>query len=529
MTSRVDRLRDSVARMAARIAARREEQLAKDAEMAGAGAGPRPGTGSGAGAGSSAGSPSGAESASGGARSGGTPAPPPGGPAGALPAAGAGKPAPATAVPWGMRVAAEAGWRLLVLAGVVWVLIQVISSISLLVLSFSAGLLVTALLQPTVARLRRHRVGRGLATTITFVTGFVVMGLIGWFVVWQVTENLPTLTDRVQEAIQEGKRWAIQGPFHVSKTQVNDIAKNLSQWLGDNSQEVTSAGLAGVTVLLEFLSGAVLTMFITLFLLYDGRGIWGWFLKLVPRNAREGVAGAGPRAWITLTGYVRGTVIVALIDAIFIGVGIFILKVPLAVPLAVLIFIFAFVPIVGAVVSGALAVLVAFVTNGPITGLLVLAVVLLVQQIESHILQPFILGRLVRVHPLAVVLAVTGGSLIAGIPGAVVAVPLVAVLNTAVGYLKAYSEGQRGAGPGIALAGAAAESGGPGGGSSGAAAGGTSSGSGRTGVGGVGTATEPGASPTESADAPPPPENGADTGGTDSDSGKGKGKGDGKS
>jgi predicted PurR-regulated permease PerM len=414
-----------------------------------------------------------------------------------------------------MRVAAEAGWRLLVLAGVVWVLIQVISSISLLVLSFSAGLLVTALLQPTVARLRRHRVGQGLATAITFITGFVVMGLIGWFVVWQVTENLPTLTERVQEAIDEGKRWAIQGPFHVSKTQVNDIAKNLSQWLGDNSQEVTSAGLAGVTVLLEFLSGAVLTMFITLFLLYDGRGIWSWFLKLVPRNAREGVAGAGPRAWVTLTGYVRGTVIVAMIDAIFIGVGIFVLKVPLAVPLAVLIFIFAFVPIVGAVVSGALAVLVALVTNGPLTGLLVLGVVLLVQQIESHILQPFILGRLVRVHPLAVVLAVTGGSLIAGIPGAVVAVPLVAVLNTAVGYLRAYSEGQFDGGPAVAGASAGGPVSGPGSGGSGGkrAKGGTTvartaGGAGAAG-GSAGAATEPGASPTESADAPPPSEPGS--------------------
>lgn len=376
------------------------------------------------------------------------PASPPDGPPGERPrhpgGTGGGRPAPAAAVPWGVRVAAEAGWRLLVLAGVVWVLIQVISSISLLVLSFSAGLLVTALLQPTVARLRRHRVGRGLATAATFITGFVVMGLIGWFVVWQVTENLPTLTERVQQAIDEGQRWAIQGPFHVSEQQVNDIAKNLSQWLGDNSQEITSAGLEGVTVLLEFLSGAALTMFVTLFLLYDGRGIWEWFLKLVPRGAREGVAGAGPRAWVTLTGYVRGTVIVALIDAIFIGVGIYILEVPLAVPLAVLIFIFAFVPIVGAVVSGALAVLVALVTNGLITGLLVLGVVLLVQQIESHILQPFILGRLVRVHPLAVVLAVTGGTLIAGIPGAVVAVPLVAVINTVAGYLRAYSEAQHG-------------------------------------------------------------------------------------
>lgn len=465
MTSRLDRLRDGVARMGARIAKRREQQLAQQGEFT---AYHRPGEGS---------AENGPEAET-----------------TAAPAVGpADRPTPTEAVPWGVRVAAEAGWRTLVLAGVVWVLIQVITSVSLLVLAFSAALLATALLQPTVARLRRLRVGRGLATAITFISGFVVMGLVGWFVAWQVTENLPTLTDRVQEAIDEGQRWAVQGPFHVSEAQVNDVAKNLSEWLGDNSQELTSAGLAGVTVVLEFLSGMALTMFITLFLLYDGRGIWQWFLKLVPRGAREGVAGAGPRAWVTLTGYVRGTVIVALIDAIFIGVGIYVLDVPLAVPLAVLIFIFAFVPIVGAVVSGALAVLVALVTNGPITGLLVLGVVLLVQQIESHVLQPFILGRLVRVHPLAVVLAVTGGSLIAGIPGAVVAVPLVAVVNTAAGYLRAYSEG-RFARPALPA----------GDGPPGPAAGGGEN------------PTEPGASPAESAnEAPPTPRRGKGPDGKD--------------
>ncbi|WP_326688254.1 MULTISPECIES: AI-2E family transporter [unclassified Streptomyces] len=352
------------------------------------------------------------------------------------------KPEPAVAVPWGMRVAAEAGWRLLVLAGVIWVLMKVVSTISLLIIAFSAGLLITALLQPTVARLRRIGLGRGLATAITFIGGFVVMGLVGWFVVWQIMENLDTLTAKVQDGIQELKSWALNGPFHVSEEQINGIAKNLSDWIGDNSKELTSAGIEGVTVVVEFLSGALLTMFVTLFLLYDGKQIWNWALKFVPAAAREGVAGAGPRAWATLTGYVRGTVIVALIDAVFIGVGLYFLKVPMAVPLAVFIFLFAFIPIVGAVISGALAVVVALVTDGVVTALLALAVVLAVQQIESHILQPFILGRLVRVHPLAVVLGVTGGSLIAGIPGAVVSVPLVAVTNTVVVYLKAYAQEQ---------------------------------------------------------------------------------------
>ncbi|MFW6694829.1 AI-2E family transporter [Streptomyces sp. MAR4 CNX-425] len=348
------------------------------------------------------------------------------------------RPAPAGVVPWGVRVAAEVGWRLLVLAGLIWVLMQIISVVSLVVIAFAVGLLLTALMQPTVARLRRWGFSQGLATATTFIGGFVAIGLVGWFVVWQIMENIDDLTDRIQQGIDDAQEWLIDGPFHVQEKQINNIGNEISDWLGENSSEVTSAGLEGVSYVLEFFSGAAIAAFVTLFLLYDGERIWKWSLNFIPVNARDAVAGAGPKVWATLTGYVRGTVLVALIDAVFIGIGIFILDVPMAVPLAVLIFLFAFVPLVGALVSGALAVVVAFVTNGLVTALLVLGVVLLVQQIEGHILQPFILGRMVRVHPLAVVLAVATGTLVAGIPGAVVAVPLIAVLNTAIGYLRAY-------------------------------------------------------------------------------------------
>ncbi|MCI0383853.1 AI-2E family transporter [Streptomyces sp. CNQ085] len=369
-------------------------------------------------------------------------APPAGPPFGAYdPAAPAGPPPPATMVPWGMRVAAEAGWRLLVLAGVIYVLMKVISTVSLLVLAFVIGLLFTALLQPTAARLRMLGVGRGLAAAITFVTGVALLGLVGWFVVWQVMENLDNLTRQVQDGIEELKTWLLNSSFHVTEAQINNVADTINDWLGSNSQEITSAGLQGVTVVLEFLSGAVLALFVTIFLLYDGRTVWNWTLNFVPRVARDAVAGAGPMAWATLTSYVRGTVIVAFIDGFFIGLGLYFLDVPMAVPLAVFVFLFAFVPLVGAVVSGALAVLVAFVANGVITALLVLAVVLGVQQLEGHVLQPLILGRMVRIHPLGVALAVTAGGLVAGIPGAVTAVPLVAVLKSVVISLRRYATG----------------------------------------------------------------------------------------
>ena len=349
------------------------------------------------------------------------------------------RPDPAQAVPWGVRVAAEAGWRLLILAGTVWVLMRVISAIQLVVFTFVIALLVTALLQPTVARLMRHGVPRGPATALTAILGFVVIGLMGWFVTWQVMENIDTLSSQIQSGIDDLRNWLLKSPFHVTDKQINQIAKNLREAIGANTDQITSAGLEGVQVVVEALTGILLVFFSTLFLLYDGERIWQWFLKLVPSAARPGVAGAGPRAWRTLTAYVRGTVLVALIDAIFIGIGIYFLNVPMAVPLAVFIFLFSFIPLVGAVASGALAVIVALVTQGVFTALMTLVVVLAVQQIEGHVLQPFILGRAVRVHPLAVVLTVAAGGMVAGIGGAVVAVPLVAVTNTVVGYLRAYS------------------------------------------------------------------------------------------
>ncbi|MFI9807199.1 AI-2E family transporter [Streptomyces sp. NPDC052301] len=350
------------------------------------------------------------------------------------------RPDPAEAVPWGVRVAAEAGWRLLILAGTVWVLMRVISAVQLVVFAFVIALLVTALLQPTVARLTRRGVPRGPATALTAISGFVVIGLMGWFVTWQVMENIDTLSTQIQSGIDDLRDWLLKSPFHVTDKQINQIAKNLREAIGANTDQITSAGLEGVQVIIEALTGILLVFFSTLFLLYDGKRIWEWFLKLVPAAARPGVAGAGPRAWRTLTAYVRGTVLVALIDAIFIGIGIYFLDVPMAVPLAVFIFLFSFIPLVGAVASGALAVIVALVTQGVFTAVMTLVVVLAVQQIEGHVLQPFILGRAVRVHPLAVVLTVAAGGMVAGIGGAVVAVPLVAVTNTVVGYLRKYSE-----------------------------------------------------------------------------------------
>lgn len=189
------------------------------------------------------------------------------------------RPEPALAVPWGVRVAAEAGWRLLVLAGTLWVLMRVISAVQLVVLSFVAALLITALLEPAVTRLRRYGVPRGIATALTAILGFVVIGLIGWFVTWQVMENIDNLSDQIQDGIDELRNWLLNSPFHVTDKQINDIAENLREAIGANTDEITSAGLEGVTVIVEALTGILLAAFSTLFLLYDGKRIWEWTLS----------------------------------------------------------------------------------------------------------------------------------------------------------------------------------------------------------------------------------------------------------
>jgi predicted PurR-regulated permease PerM len=225
--------------------------------------------------------------------------------------------------------------------------------------------------------------------------------------------------------------------MHLTHQQLSDFTHQLQDAIGNNTSQITSLGFTTVGVVIEVVTGVLLAAFTTYFLLYDGARIWSWVLRGLPHQSRYAMAGAGPKAWVTLTAYVRGTVAVAFIDALCIGIGIYLLGVPMAVPLAVIIFLGAFVPLVGALVTGTLAVLVALVTSHSLyTPLMVLVVLVAVQQIEGHLLQPLILGRAVRVHPLAVVLGVASGSIIGGIGGAIVAVPLIAVTNTVVGHLR---------------------------------------------------------------------------------------------
>jgi len=352
---------------------------------------------------------------------------------------------PASEVPYPLRVLAALSWRLLVVAGALAVLGYLIIQLSLVVIPVAVALLLSALLVPAVDALCRRGVPRGLSAAVVLVAGIAVVGGVLTFVVRAFIAGLPDLQDQVGQSITTIKGWLVSGPFKLSEAQLDNTLDSLTRAVSENRQQITSGALSTVTGVGHFVTGALLVLFTLIFFLYDGRKIWHFLMRAVPPQHRDRAEVAGERGFASLVGYVRAAVLVAVVDALGIGIGLWALSVPLVVPLAALVFLGAFIPIIGAVIAGTIAVLVALVTKGLFTALIVLAVVIAVQQLEGHVLQPVLMGRAVALHPLAVVLAVAGGVVVAGIVGALLAVPLVAVLNAAMRSL--LSEQDRGVRP----------------------------------------------------------------------------------
>jgi predicted PurR-regulated permease PerM len=347
-------------------------------------------------------------------------------------------PAGDDAVSPGMRTAAAWAWRFLVVIAAAGVLVWIIIQLRLIVIPVIIGVLLAALLVPYAAWLqRRLRFARWLAITTAMLTLVGVVTALIWLVVAQVRAGWPSLRDRSVVAWDEFLDW-LSATFGLSAAEITDWVDTLvgELDLSTNGPLVTGALSVGSTAA-EVLAGAVLVLFSLLFFLIDGPGIWRFVVRLFPRRARTPVDGAARAGWITLTNFAKVQIFVAFVDGLGIGLIAFFLGVPLALPIGVAVFLASFVPFVGAVVTGALAVLIALVYNGPFVALLMLAGVLLVQQLEGNVLQPLVMGPAVRVHPLAVVLAVTTGGLLAGIPGTLFAVPIVAFVNVFVRYIAA--------------------------------------------------------------------------------------------
>jgi predicted PurR-regulated permease PerM len=229
--------------------------------------------------------------------------------------------------------------------------------------------------------------------------------------------------------------WLRDGPLKLDNDQIDNGINTATGWLTDNQDKFVSTAQSTATATIEALAAFFLVLFSTFFFMRDGAKIWRFLVRIFPKQAEEQVHDAGIAAWATLGAYVRATVLVAFMDALGIGIGLYFLNVSLYIPLAALVFLFAFVPIIGATLSGLIAVLVTLVEQGPWPALFALIIVIAVQQIEGHVLQPLIMGRAVAIHPLAVIVGIAAGVILAGITGALVAVPIIAVLNTAVRFL----------------------------------------------------------------------------------------------
>ncbi|HEX3784406.1 MAG TPA: AI-2E family transporter [Pseudonocardiaceae bacterium] len=337
-----------------------------------------------------------------------------------------------SSVPRLLRTSAALSWRFVVIIAAIAVTVWVAGYLSVVVFPVAIALLLSALLAPVVDRLARWHVPRGLATAIALIGGLAVVGGVLTFVINEFSNGLPALETQVNQSIQTISNWLENGPLHLSPKQLQAVLNKFVSSLGANTDALTSGALTTAATVGEVLAGFLLTLFTLIFFLHDGASIWSFLLRAVPSDIRDRVNVAGRRGFSSLVAYVRATAEVAVVDAVGIGVGIAIIGVPLAAPLAALVFLAAFVPIVGAVIAGTVAVLVALVAKGFIPALIVLIIVIAVMQLESHILQPWLLGRAVRLHPLAVVLSIATGLTVGGIAGGLLAVPLLAVLNSGV-------------------------------------------------------------------------------------------------
>jgi putative heme transporter len=338
-------------------------------------------------------------------------------------------------LPIGMRIAAAWAWRIIVIAIVLALFIWLIMELRVIVIPVMVAILLSALLVPFSQFLQSHRWPRPLAIiTALFSLLGAVTGLV-LLVVWQVRAGMPDLQAETLRAWEDFKALLLESPLHLTDAQITGYAEQIWANLERESDLLVSGAMSiGVTAG-HLLAGTLIALFATIIILIDGREIWRWVVRLFPRSARAAIDGSGRAGWGTLTQFVKVQIFVAAVDAVGIGLGAFILQLPLVVPIAIAVFLGAFVPIVGAIVTGALAVFIALIFKDIGIALIMLLIVLAVQQIESHLLLPLIMGTAVKVHPLAVVLAVAGGSYLAGIPGALFAVPVVATINVMVGYV----------------------------------------------------------------------------------------------
>lgn len=332
--------------------------------------------------------------------------------------------------------AAAFSWRFIVIVVAALIVVGGLVQLRVVVLPVIIAVFLGTLLKPISDRLRRAGLPAALATGVTLAGAVLMLGSVVVFITLEVVDEADSLRDDATEAVDEIEDWLVTGPLGLERSQIDDARESFSQAIDDNSDALTQGAVRAGTIAIELVTGAVLSVVLLFFVLKDGHRAGDAVARIVGIERGDDLRVLGSKTWATMAGYLRGVAITGVVDAVIIGIGLALLGVPLVVPLMLLTFLGAFIPLVGATLAGVLAAMVALVGNGPGTALAVGALVLVVQQVEGDVLAPLVLGRAVRLHPVTILLALTAGSVLAGIIGAFLAVPLAAVGKTVIEHYR---------------------------------------------------------------------------------------------
>ena len=343
---------------------------------------------------------------------------------------------PRPRVPIGLDAAAGYSWRLLVTLAAVTVLVYVLVVLRLIVIPMFVALLLATLLVPLAERLRSRGVPSLLATWLVFVGGIGAMVALVFLLAPQVADQLDDVGEDVRKGAEDVITWLVDGPLDLSRDEVNRYLAQIADQVREQQSSLVSGAFRGAYLLVEVVAGLLLTLVLTFFFVKDGDRISRALAGFFPRDRRDDIRAVGRRSWEALGAYMRGTALVGVVDAIAIGIALLVLGVPLVVPLAIFTFFGAFFPLIGAVIAGIVATLVTLVTKGFVAALIVAGVTVAIQQLEGDVLQPIVLGRAVKLHPVMILLSITAGAIVAGVAGAFLAVPLAAVTSASVSYLR---------------------------------------------------------------------------------------------
>jgi len=348
-----------------------------------------------------------------------------------------------TRIPPVLRTLGGYSLNFLLIVAAVAVLMYAVSYMRLVVLPVLAALFLTNLLFPLVHRLRARGWKPGRAATTVFLTTVVLLVAVLSFLGPQVASEVQDLGVAVRSGTDQLLRYATRGPLNLSQQQIDDFTQRAFEQLSQNREQIASGLISGAVKAAEFVAGLILTLVLLFFFLKDGPGMWSWFSSKFERPARVHVEEVGRRIWTTMGAYLRGIALVGLVEATIIGIVLFVVGVPLLAPLVLLQFFAAFFPVVGAAVAGLIAALVALVTGGLFDAAIVAGAIVVIQQLDNHLLQPVVMGRAVKLHPAVVLVSLTAGSILGGVIGALLAVPVAAVASSLGNYvntLRAHDE-----------------------------------------------------------------------------------------